>query len=75
MADDQDTRDIELENPNIHGIPLRELRLPNDVIILSIKRAGQMIISHGYTRLRVNDIVTVVGSNQSLDEISLRFSR
>ena len=75
MADDQDTRDIELENPNIHGIPLRELRLPNDVIILSIKRAGQMIISHGYTRLRVNDIVTVVGSNHSLDEISLRFSK
>ncbi len=74
MEEDQDTRDIELENPNIHGLPLRELRLPNDVIILSIKRAGHMIISHGYTRLRIHDIVTVVGSNHSLDEISLRFS-
>jgi Trk K+ transport system NAD-binding subunit len=73
MQKDQDTRDVEILNPNLHGIFLRDLRLPSDVIIVSIKRSGQMIISHGYTRLRLGDIVTLVGSIDSLDNVALRF--
>ncbi len=73
MEEGQDTRDIEILNRDIHGIALRDLRLPTDVIILSIRRGGQMIISHGYTRLRTYDIVTFVGSNESLDELMLKF--
>jgi len=75
MAENQDTRDLELLNPNLHGMPLRDLRLPADVIILSIKRGGQMIISHGYTRLRIKDIVTVVGSDTSLDALTHKFDQ
>ena len=75
LQKDQDTRDVEVLNPNLHGVYLRNLRLPPDVIVLSVKRGGQMIISHGYTRLRRNDIVTFVGSIESLDNVSLRFGR
>lgn len=75
MTEGQDTRDLEVLNSDLHGIPLRDLRLPSDVIILSIRRGGQMIISHGYTRLRIKDQVTVVGSNKSLDELTLRFDQ
>lgn len=73
METGQDTRDIQVLNPDLKGLTLRDLRLPNDVIILSIKRGGQMIISHGYTRLRLGDIVTFVGSNDSLEDLTLRF--
>ncbi|MEM8895222.1 MAG: TrkA C-terminal domain-containing protein, partial [Bacteroidota bacterium] len=73
MEGDQDTRDLEVLDPNLHGITLRDLRLPADVLILSIKRGGQVIISHGYTRLRIGDVVTFVGSNKSLDDLTLRF--
>ena len=73
MQKDQDTIDVEVLNPNLHGIFLRDLRLPSDVIVLSIKRGGQMIISHGYTRLRLGDIVTLVGSIESLNNVTLRF--
>lgn len=69
----QDTADVEITNQDIHGMTLRDLRLPTDVIILSVKRKGQMIISHGFTRLRLGDIVTLVGSPESLDEVSNRF--
>ncbi|MDX1630136.1 MAG: cation:proton antiporter, partial [Fulvivirga sp.] len=62
----QDTIELEVLNPDIFGIYLRDLRLPPDVIVLSIQRQGQMIISHGYTRLRKGDFVTVVGSEESL---------
>lgn len=73
MESGQDSRDIELLDPNLHGIALRDLRLPADIIILSIKRGGQMIISHGYTRLRRGDIITMVGSDKSLDDMVLKF--
>ncbi|MEO1254456.1 MAG: TrkA C-terminal domain-containing protein, partial [Bacteroidota bacterium] len=75
MEKGQDTRDIELLNPDLHGITLRDLRLPADVIILSVVRGGQSIITHGYTRLRTRDTITAVGSIKSLDEMQLKFDR
>ncbi len=74
MQKDQDTRDIELRNPSLHGIYLRDLRLPPDLIVLSVRRSGQMIISHGYTRLRLGDVITLVGTIGSLEDVSLRFA-
>jgi len=74
LEGDQDTVDLEVQSSNLHGLALRDLRLPLDVIILSVKRRGQMIISHGYTRLRMGDIVTLVGSVESLNNVALRFS-
>ena len=75
MEKGQDTRDIELQNPDLHGITLRDLRLPADLIILSVVRGGQTIITHGYTRLRIKDTITAVGSIKSLDEMQLKFDR
>ena len=69
----QSTIDIEIRDKSLHGVALRNLRLPSDVIILSVKRKGQSIISHGYTRLRKKDIVTVVGSPDSLDKMQWMF--
>ncbi len=69
----QSTLDLEVRDKSLHGMALRNLRLPSDVIILSVKRKGQSIISHGYTRLRKKDIVTVVGSNESLEKLQLLF--
>ena len=73
MDEGQDTMDIEIKNRDIHGLRIRELRLPTDVIILSIKRKGQLLITHGYTRLRLGDEITLVGSPNSLEEIKFKF--
>ena len=75
MQPDQDTISLNVLNPNLHGIALRDLRLPSDVIILSVSRGGQMIISHGYTRLRRGDEVSFVGSRESLEKMKLLFDR
>jgi len=74
MEADQDTMDIEVQNKNLHGITLRDLRLPSDLIVLSVSRDGHQIISHGYTRLRLGDYITVVGSKESLEQVALTFS-
>jgi len=71
MDEGQDSIDIELRNSDFHGLTLRDLRLPSDVIILSVTRGDHPIISHGYTRLRLGDVVTMVGSTNSLDKVRL----
>jgi len=71
--DAQQTMDIEVSDEEMHGMFIRDLRFPSDTIILSVKRKDEIIISHGYTRLRLGDIVSVVGSSESLEKIRLRF--
>jgi Trk K+ transport system NAD-binding subunit len=73
MEENQDTVEIVVQNRNLHGIALRDLHLPSDILILSTQRRGQMIISTGFTRLRLGDILTLVGSVESIEEIRLRF--
>lgn len=75
MEKGQETIDIEVQDKNMHGMAIRNLRLPSDIIILSVKRKGQMIVSHGYTRLRLGDIVTLVGFEESLENTRLIFER
>jgi Trk K+ transport system NAD-binding subunit/Kef-type K+ transport system membrane component KefB len=72
MDEGQDSIDMEVLNPDIHGLSLRQLRLPADVIVLSVTRNDQPIISHGYTTLRLHDLVTLVGAPASLENIRLR---
>jgi len=70
MQKGQDTIELEVLNPDMVGVYLRDLRLPSDIIIISLHRKNQMIISHGYTRLRKGDIVTLVGSEESLIQMT-----
>jgi Trk K+ transport system NAD-binding subunit/Kef-type K+ transport system membrane component KefB len=73
MEANQDTMDITVLNPDMHGLRLRNLRLPSDTLVLSLKRHGNQIITHGYTRLRRGDVLTLVGSKESLQHVSLKF--
>ena len=73
MEENHDIIDLEVRNPNIAGMAVRDLRLPSDALILSVRRAGHIIITHGYTELQLGDWVTVVGSLESLETLELRF--
>lgn len=74
MEAGQSTVDIKVRNEEIFGLSLRELRFPKDIIVLSVKRSGQIIISHGFTRLLRGDILTLVGDSEALEKIKLKFS-
>lgn len=75
MEENQDSMDVEVMNPDLRGLALRDLRLPADIIILTVKRGGHLLITHGYTRLRIGDVLTMVGSYDSLEKVALRFER
>jgi Trk K+ transport system NAD-binding subunit/Kef-type K+ transport system membrane component KefB len=68
----QGSIDVEVRNEDIHGMTLRDLRLPTDVIVLSVIRKEQVIISHGFTRLRLGDIVTLVGTKESVENVRFK---
>jgi Trk K+ transport system NAD-binding subunit len=73
QEDGQDMIDQEVRNPNIAGMTLRELRLPLDVLVLSVQRDGHTLVSRGFTQFQLGDKVTMVGPREKLEEVSLRF--
>lgn len=73
LESQQDAEDFEVLDKRYHGMAIRDLKLPSDLLILSVKRKGHMVVTHGYTRLRKKDIVTAIGSNESLEKLRLQF--
>ncbi len=69
----QDAEDFEVRDKHFHGMAIRDLKLPADLLILSVKRKGHMVVTHGYTRLRKKDIVTAIGSTESLEKMRHQF--
>lgn len=72
MDENQDMVDIEVCDPLLDGVALRDLRLPDDALILSVQRDGHVLISHGYTRIRLGDYVTAIGPQDSLDKVMVK---
>ena len=74
MDENEAFGEFEMNNPDLNGAAIRDIHFPHDVLILSISRQGDRLVSHGYTRLALGDLLTVVGSPDSLAEIQARFS-
>lgn len=68
----RDMIQITVNNPDIDGILLRDMRLPTDVLFVDVTRDGTVILPHGHTRLRLKDEVTLVGRGESLQEAVLK---
>jgi Trk K+ transport system NAD-binding subunit len=73
MDPEEEFMEIEMCNPDLSGVAIRDIHFPHDVLIFSIFRRGHRLDSHGYTRLETGDHVTVVGSPDSLAEVQVKF--
>ena len=62
-SDERDLLEVPVRNSILAGIKIRDLILPGDSLILSIKRNGEIIIPHGSTRLEIDDVVSVLVNN------------
>ena len=69
---DHDVIQVTITDPNVDGLHLRELILPDDVLVMAIARRGHSIVPHGYTNLHLEDEVTLIGPTDSLDEVALK---
>ncbi len=63
---------VTVSNPDIDGMLVRDLRLPNDVLFMDVTRDGNVILPNGYTRLRLKDDVTLIGRGTELEEAVLK---
>ncbi len=68
---DQMMTEIMMADVNLHDTYLRNLRLPADILILSIHRGDDVIVTHGYTKLKLGDRITIIGSQKSIDHVML----
>jgi Trk K+ transport system NAD-binding subunit len=55
------------------GRLISELKLPQECLIVSVQRGNQLIIPHGYTRLRAKDQLTVFAENGCLTAVENHF--
>jgi Trk K+ transport system NAD-binding subunit len=62
MNNNKEISELIVENEAIAGKALCEIELPGDVLVIAIRRKGDIIVPHGETRLERGDALTMVGS-------------
>ena len=68
LDDDKEVVEVELLNPVCIGKSLRDVTLPGDVLVLSIRRRDVVIVPHGSNVLQRGDHVTLVGEQSAIAE-------
>lgn len=72
-ADDaRDTLQVTVRAVGSSGRQLRDLRLPPDVLVLTVRRGGSAIVPDGFTRIRRGDDLTLLGRTAALREAAAR---
>ena len=67
-SDDIDVSEVIVTNPRITGSRLGEIRLPGDVLILSLQRENTVMIPHGNTVLQLKDRLGLIGSPGDVED-------
>lgn len=65
--DDKEVWEVTVRNPQVLDKALHELHLPGDVLILTVRRDGDLLVPHGDTRLNQGDLLTLVGSDDFVE--------
>jgi Trk K+ transport system NAD-binding subunit len=74
-AEDIDVTEIKVTNFQCDGTRLAELGFPGDVIVLSLKRDGAIMIPRGDTVLQIQDRLGLIGRPDSIAEATMLLKR
>lgn len=66
QTDEVEVGETVLGNGALSALPLRDLNLPGDALILSIRRDQSILVPHGDTVVRLGDSLVVLGSPDSV---------
>jgi Kef-type K+ transport system membrane component KefB len=67
-TDGVDVREGVFNNPGLDGLPLQRIQLPGDVLVLGLRRGDDVLVPHGDTVLRQDDVLMLVGHPDGLRE-------
>jgi Kef-type K+ transport system membrane component KefB/Trk K+ transport system NAD-binding subunit len=62
--DERDMCEIAIRNPTYLGRPLKEIDFPNDMLVVAVRKDGELIVPRGDTVLESGDHLTVLGSHK-----------
>jgi len=51
------------------GKEIKNIMLPGDSLIAIVERGGELVIPHGDTVIREGDKISVIGSNEAIDQV------
>ncbi len=60
--DNKELAEVSILNPEFHNKKLRNVVLPGDILILALRRNGELIVPHGDTEFFLGDYLTIAGS-------------
>jgi Kef-type K+ transport system membrane component KefB/Trk K+ transport system NAD-binding subunit len=72
LEDEHDVKEVRLGCPDLAEKPLRELELPHGAMLVLVRREGDIIYPRGDTRLRLGDLLTLMGPLESVRELARR---
>lgn len=70
----QEIVEMAIENPDLNGVPVHALRLPGRSVLMIIRRGETFIPPRGDTRLSLGDMVTVLASQEEVDQVCQVFA-
>jgi Kef-type K+ transport system membrane component KefB/Trk K+ transport system NAD-binding subunit len=65
---DKEIFEVIVQNRFIFRKKIKNIRLPGDVLIISVRRKGEIILPHGGTEIQRGDSITIAGSKECLSE-------
>lgn len=66
--DDKEVCEVMVRNRYVVGKAIRELDISEDVLVLAIRRNGELIVPHGNTRLEEGDQITLLGPQDCAEQ-------
>ena len=66
--DSKEVSEVVVQNPQLVAKELHQINLPGDLLVLALRRQGELLVPHGNTRLEDGDHLTLVGSLEFIEE-------
>jgi Trk K+ transport system NAD-binding subunit len=73
-TDERDIREVTVNNTSVSGKRLRDMGLPGDLLVLTIRRGEDFIIPHGNVEIELFDRLTLLGCLPDLEEVEQMIS-
>lgn len=68
VSGEGDIIEVRVSNKRIIGKAIKDVSLPEDSLIVMVRRAGKSLIAHPETRLQDSDHVTIIGKQGAVQE-------
>jgi Kef-type K+ transport system membrane component KefB/Trk K+ transport system NAD-binding subunit len=73
-SDDKEVREVIVRSPAFFGTKLKDVDLPGDLLIMALRRDGQLMVPKGEMVFNAGDHLTVVGSVECVEKSREMFS-